>query len=115
MNGRIQTLLTQLHSQFDYIIVDAAPVGPVTDAYILSPFCDVTLYIVRHRYTPLAAIEKIDENNKINQLHNVAIVFNGVHSYGLFKKNNYYGYGYGYTSNKKTSSNGVAVQPVAKA
>ena len=108
MNGRIQTLLAQLHPMFDYIIVDAAPVSPVTDAYILSPYCDVTLYVVRHRYTPLAAVEKIDENNKVNQLHNVAIVFNGVRSYGLFKKNNYYGYGYGYTSNKKTGNSGVS-------
>lgn len=115
MNGRIQTLLTAFHSMFDYIVVDAAPVGPVTDTYILSPFCDVTLYIVRHRYTPIAAIEKIDENNKVNQLHNVAIVFNGVHSYSLFKKNNYYGYGYGYTGNKKEGSKGVtAVEPVTK-
>lgn len=115
MNGRIQTLLTALHSLFDYIVVDAAPVNPVTDAYILSPFCDVTLYIVRHRYTPIAAIEKIDENNKVNQLHNVAIVFNGVHSYSLFKKNNYYGYGYGYTGSKKEGSNGVStVQTVTK-
>ncbi|MBE7170902.1 MAG: polysaccharide biosynthesis tyrosine autokinase [Williamsia sp.] len=117
MNGRIQTLLTSLHGMFDYIIVDAAPVSPVTDAYILSPYCDVTLYVVRHRYTPLAAIEKIDEN-KVNQLHNVAIVFNGVRSYSLFK-NNYYGYGYGYTgssNNKKEGSKGSSpVQSISKA
>ena len=115
MNGRIQPLLASLHSMFDYIIVDAAPVNPVTDAYILSPFCDVTLYVIRHRYTPIDAVEKIDENNKINQLHNVAIVFNGVHSWGLFKKN-YYGYGYNYTGNKKEGNSDFAgVQPVTKA
>lgn len=115
MNGRISTLMASLHSMFDYIIVDAAPVGPVTDAYILSPYCDVTLYVVRHRYTPLAAIEKIDENNKVNQLHNIALVFNGVHSYNIFRKNNYYGYGYGYTGNSKNGKGVTPVQSVTKA
>lgn len=116
MNGRIQSLLASLNSSYDYIVVDAAPVSPVTDAYILSPFCDVTLYVIRHKYTPKDAVQKIDENNKVNQLHNVAIVFNGVHMWGLFKKDYYgYGYGYGYTNNKKGNNDDLKqVQPLAK-
>ncbi len=117
MNGKIQPLLASLNSMFDYIVVDAAPVAPVTDAYVLSPFCDVTLYVIRHNYTPKLAVEKIDENNKVNQLHNVALVFNGVHTWGWFKKHpyGYYGYGYGYTNNKtENSDRPKGVQPVTK-
>ncbi len=94
LNGKIDELLSYLDANYDTIIIDSAPVVPVTDAYILSPYCDATLYVVRHNYTPKTFIERIDANNKIQQLKNVAIVFNGVKSRGF--RNKYYGYGYGY-------------------
>jgi capsular exopolysaccharide synthesis family protein len=104
MNGRIQDLLSYLDEIFDYILIDTAPVSPVTDAYILSAYCDTTLYIIRHEYTPKVFIQRLDENNKINQLKNIALVFNGVHSRGFFKNNYGYGYGYGYMYNEKKGS-----------
>lgn len=92
MNGNAEDLLNELDNMFDHVIVDIAPVGPVSDAYIISPFCDVTLYVVRHGYTPKSFIERIDENIRLNNLTNVAIVFNGVAQRGFGKS---YGYGYG--------------------
>lgn len=93
LNGRAEVLLKYLDSQFDFIIVDVPPVGPVSDAYILAPFCDATLFVVRHAFTPKVFVERIDENIKLNNLPNPAIVFNAVAQRG-FGKNNY-GYGYG--------------------
>jgi tyrosine-protein kinase Etk/Wzc len=95
MNGRAKELFEYLDKFFDYIIIDVAPVGPVSDAYILSPYCDATLYIVRHGFTPKLFVGRIDENNKLNKLTNAAIVFNGVSKRG-FAGNYGYGYGYGY-------------------
>jgi tyrosine-protein kinase Etk/Wzc len=92
--SRLQDLLTYLDGIFDYIIVDSAPVGPVTDAYIISPYCDATLYIVRHKHTPKVLVEQIDKNSKVNKLKNMAIVFNGIRPRGFGK--HHYGYGYGY-------------------
>ncbi len=94
MNGRAEELLNYLDGLFDYIIIDVSPVGPVSDAYILSPFCDATLYIVRHGYTPKRFVERIDENNKLNKLTNAAIVFNGVSQRGFIGDRYNYGYGY---------------------
>ncbi len=100
MNGKIEDLIDFLNGIFDYIIIDIAPVGPVTDAYILSPLCDVTLYVIRHKYTPKVFVERLDENNKIKKLKNIALVFNGILPRG-FGKNNYgYGYGYGHEYNQ---------------
>jgi capsular exopolysaccharide synthesis family protein len=100
MDKRVQELLESVTDSFDHIIIDTAPVGLLSDAYVLSAYCDAALYIVRHRYTPKTAVQRIDENNKINVLKNLAIVFNGVKSRG-FRKNGYgYGYGYGYISNE---------------
>lgn len=94
MSNRLPELLTYLDNVFDYIIIDTAPVGPVTDAYIISPYCDATLYVIRHRHTPKVIVEQIDKNSKVNILKNMAIVFNGIRPKGFGK--HHYGYGYGY-------------------
>lgn len=100
LSDKIPELLNKLEARFDFIIVDTAPIGPITDAYILSSYCDATLYVVRHKYTPKVVVERIDEENKINQLKNPAIVFNAVRVRGFSSNYGYgYGYGYGYTYN----------------
>ncbi len=98
MDKKVQELLEYVSNDFDNIIIDTAPVGLLSDAYVLSAYCDAALYIIRHRYTPKTAVQRIDDNNKINVLKNMAIVFNGVKARG-FRKNGY-GYGYGYISNE---------------
>jgi len=101
MSERVPELLTHLSDIFDYIIIDTAPVGLLSDAYVLSSYCDATLYVVRHKHTRKESIQRLDANNKINELKNMAIVFNGVKSRG-FGKNGYgYGYGYGYIHKEK--------------
>ena len=96
MNGVAEEMLNQLDALYDYIVIDTAPVGPVTDAYTLSPFTDATLYVIRHKYTPKVFVERLDEENKIHHLHNAAIVFNGVEPRGFVSRSYGYGYGYGY-------------------
>ena len=99
-NGRLNQLLKVLEESFDYILMDTAPVNPVTDAYIISPMADVTLFIVRHDYTPKVLIQNLERQHKIDALKNPAIVYNGVKGRGV---QNYagYGYGYGYTEEKQ--------------
>jgi tyrosine-protein kinase Etk/Wzc len=93
LSDKTEELLNYLDEKFDYIVLDVPPVGPVSDAYTLAQFCDATLYVVRHGYTPKAFVERIDENIKLNNLPNPAIVFNAVAQRGFGK--NSYGYGYG--------------------
>jgi len=101
MSKKVPELFKYLSDIFDYIIVDTAPVGLLSDAYVLSNYCDATLYVVRHKHTRKVSIQRLDANNKINELKNMAIVFNGVRSRG-FGKNGYgYGYGYGYLHKEK--------------
>ena len=97
LSSRLGELFGYLEKNFDYIIADTAPVQPVTDAYIISEYCDATMFVVRHRYTPKVMIEILDDNNKIKALKNLSIVFNGVKARGFFGKTGFgYGYGYGY-------------------
>ena len=95
-NGKINKLFNYLENKFDLIIVDSAPIGLVTDAHVLSPLCDTTIYMVRHTYSPKNLLKRFDQNNEITPLKNPAIIFNGIKNRG-FTTNNY-GYGYGYNS-----------------
>lgn len=98
-NGRIQELLDYLSDIFDHIIIDTAPVNSITDAYILSPVCDISLFVIRHRFTQKVFIERLDQNH---QLKEIAIVFNDIRPRGFGKY--HYGYGYGYGYNYRTTS-----------
>jgi capsular exopolysaccharide synthesis family protein len=50
-NSKVQQLFDDVRNQFDYILVDSAPIGLVTDALLLNKYADMVLYIVRQRYT----------------------------------------------------------------
>ena len=110
LSDRTEELLQYLEKIFDYVIVDSAPVGLLSDGYVLAKHCDATLYVVRHKYTPKKMLERLDDSNKINELKNIALVFNGIKSRG-FGPNKYgYGYGYGYLyvqEPKKVNTNTV--------
>lgn len=101
-NGRLAELLLYLEKTFDCIIIDTAPINPVTDAYIISKMTDVTLFVIRHDYTPNMFLKKLTEQNTIKNLKNPAIIYNGIRGKGVKKYG--YGYGYGYTEDEKKSS-----------
>ena len=96
MNERLKELLDYLEEIFDHVVIDSAPASLLSDAYVLSPMCHATLYVVKHKFTPKVYLERLEQENSVNQLMNVGIIFNGIRSRG-FSKNGYgYGYGYGY-------------------
>ena len=107
-NNRI--FFEEMKKRYDYIIIDSAPVGLVSDTFSLAPFVDTTLFIVRHRYTFKRQLEFIDEVFVQRKLPRVWIVVNdlkmgarfGYYGYG-YGKGYGYGYGYGYVSQQKRS------------
>lgn len=96
LKGKLEELFSELEKSFDYIVVDSAPIVPVTDASIISKYCDVTIYVIRHGTTPKTHIRHLEQNSKARGLRNVCIVFNGLKSRGIGKYGDNYGYGYGY-------------------
>jgi len=96
LNGRIETLLAHLKTKFDIVVLDTAPINPITDFYTLASLCDLTLYVVRHAITPKMHIQHLDEHMEAHKVGNIAIVFNGVKKRGSGKYSYGYGYGYGY-------------------
>ena len=80
-----------LRDEYDYIIVDTAPVGLVSDSLQIGRVCDVTVYMCRADFTPKTSFELINGLSADKKLPNMAIVINGI---DMSKKK--YGYYYGY-------------------
>ncbi len=99
MNDKIDRLMKILENEFDIIIIDSVPVNPVSDAYIIGRFADITLFVVRHGVTPKTNIRLLDENMEMQRLKDVNIVFNGIKKRGFGTAGYGFVYGYGYNSN----------------
>ena len=80
-----------LAEEFDYVILDSAPVGLVSDTLIASRLADATLYICRADYSHKNDFELINDLKKKQKLPEMAIVVNGINM-----KKKKYGYYYGY-------------------
>ncbi|MEG1685974.1 MAG: polysaccharide biosynthesis tyrosine autokinase, partial [Bacteroides sp.] len=91
MSERLDSMIEQLKKQFDYIILDCAPVSLVTDSLILSRVADATIYVSRANYTYKKTISWINELVREKKLPSLSILLNGVE-----KEKSGYGYGYGY-------------------
>lgn len=81
-----------LRQEYDYIIVDTAPVGLVSDTLQLGRIADATIYICRADYTERAAFQMLNELVETEKLPNVSVVINGI---DMAKKKHSYAYGYG--------------------
>ena len=81
-----------LRQHFDYIIVDTAPVGLVTDTLQIAKVCDTTVYVCRADYTPKENFEMINGLAFSKKMPKMSIVVNGI---DMSKKKNGYYYGYG--------------------
>lgn len=102
--AKLKEAFTCFRSQFDYIIVDSAPVGMISDTLSLSKVTDFTLYICRIDYTHKSALSEIVEMQRSGQLNQISLIVNGGNladnKYGYSRKYGY-GYGYGYEESKK--------------
>ena len=87
----LNTIITELKAKYDYIILDTAPVGLVTDTLQIGKQADVTIIVCRADYTPKGAFELFNSLSAENKLPNMCIVLNGI---DMSKKK--YGYYYGY-------------------
>ncbi|MFM9987052.1 polysaccharide biosynthesis tyrosine autokinase [Flavobacterium sp.] len=92
----MKEMIDELKLKYDYIILDTPPVGLVSDAMELTPYCDATLYVVRQNVTRKEMLSLVNNKHKRGELSNISIVFNGFENKAKYGYNYGYGYGYGY-------------------
>ncbi len=110
LTSKIGALFDWLRKEFDAIIVDTAPVGLVSDSITLGKYADMTLYVVRQRYTYKKQLNYINELYHQKKLPNLALLVNDVVTHGAQGYYGYgagmYGYGYGYGADSGYFENG---------
>ena len=102
----LEKAIETLKKNFDYVILDTAPVGMVTDTLLIGRIADLSVYVCRADYTRKVEFILINELAENNKLPNLCITINGLdlqkkkygYYYGYGKYGKYYGYGkrYGY-------------------
>lgn len=106
-----------LKEHFDYIILDTAPIGMVTDTQLIARVADLSVYVCRSGYTAKSEFKLINALKEENKLPHPCILLNGIDmnqrengsyygygKYGKYGKYGYgkkYGYGYGYGYEKE--------------
>lgn len=102
-SDRTEQVFDELKQLYDFIIIDSPPVGIVSDAYLLTKYADVTLYIVRQGFTHKEAFNNNLQHILQKKISNVSLILNDVKARGMA-----YDYGYEYTyysENGKSSLN----------
>lgn len=100
LSDRMDEMISELKTRFDKIVIDTPPVGLVSDGIILAKYADSTMYVVRDGVTQKGHLQQINQLCEMEQINNVAIIFNAVRKkhggYGGYGGKAGYGYGYGY-------------------
>ncbi len=100
MSRKMQELMEELEKRYDVIIIDTPPIGLVTDALVLMPYAEHSVFVVRQNYTPTDLIKNAQELYLAGKITNISILFNDLKAHG--KSYGYgYGYGYGYYEDKE--------------
>ncbi|MBO4942780.1 MAG: polysaccharide biosynthesis tyrosine autokinase [Muribaculaceae bacterium] len=108
MSDRMKHMIETLREEYDYVLLDTAPIGLISDTFLITRFSDLQLYVSRANYTSKKCLRELDSAIASGKFSSVYIVLNGVdmaagsytyRRYGAYggygKKNAPYGYGYG--------------------
>ena len=102
-----EQVMALLREEYDYIILDTAPVGIVSDTLQIGRVADITVFICRADYTPKSSFGLLNSLSDEKKMPNPCVVLNGIdmskrkygyyYGYGRYGKYGRYGYGkYGY-------------------
>lgn len=115
ISSNMGSMLAQLREEFDYVILDTAPIGIVSDTFLICRHSDLQLYVTRANFSTKKSLKVLHDAVKSNKFSSVYIVLNGVNmasnsymyrrygEYGRYKYQSY-GYGYGYGTHHKSDN-----------
>lgn len=88
----LDIIINLLKEKYDYIMIDTAPVGLVTDTLQIARVANASIYMCRADYTPKSSFNLINALANEKKFPNMAIVLNGI---DMSKRKYSYYYGYG--------------------
>ena len=92
MSEKFDLMITQLLSDYDYIIFDTPPIGVVIDANMLLKYSDIFLLVLKADVAEKVYLENFNKLRVEKSIKSSGIILNLVKN----QKSDGYGYGYGY-------------------
>jgi capsular exopolysaccharide synthesis family protein len=77
-NVEMKKMIDQIRNQFDFIIIDNAPVGIVTDGFIVSNLSDLNILILRYGISHKHQVDIFNQYVANKTIHNPAILVNDI-------------------------------------
>ncbi|WP_081724825.1 polysaccharide biosynthesis tyrosine autokinase [Gordonia alkanivorans] len=93
-----------LSESFDFVLVDSAPILPVSDASVVSKWMDGLILVVRSSKTKRAELESTLSDMAVEQTRVLGVVLNGIEEGDSLGAYSYYGYGFQEQSVEGSSS-----------
>lgn len=111
LSEKLNQIIAELQSKFDYVVIDNAPVGLVTDGIETLRKADYPIYVLRAEYSDKHFIQNVARLKNENQIGRLTAVLNDVDmSRKQYGYNYGYTYGYGYGTGYYTEDPGVKMR-----
>ena len=105
MSKRLDDMVEKLRNEYDYIVIDTAPVGAVSDSFLIDRVVDIAIYMCRMDYSDKRNIEFLNHVKADKSLKRPYLVINDVNMQSKYYYHRGYSYGYGnYYGHKKGNS-----------
>lgn len=104
--GRLDDLIAELRTRYDYIYIDCPPLNIVADTSVIARVADISIFVIRVGLMERVLVPEVEEIYRSNRLPNMVVLLNAVkerpgrYGYHRYGYNYGYGYGYGYTEKK---------------
>lgn len=114
LGERLDKCISSMRDKFDYVIIDSAPIGLVSDTLLAARVSDVQIYVVRANYSTRKCMKLMHSAINTGRFTNTYLILNSVNirsnayryrrygSYGVYGSKK--GYGYGYAEAPSTKS-----------
>ena len=104
MSKRLDDMVEKLRNEYDYIVIDTAPVGAVSDSFLIDRVVDIAIYMCRMDYSDKRNIEFLNHVKADKTLKRPYLVINDVNMQSKYYYHRGYSYGYGnYYGHKKNN------------
>lgn len=109
LDERLDECISTLRNQYDYVIIDSAPIGLVSDSLLAARISDVQIYVARANYSTRRCLKMMHAAIDTGRFPNTYMILNSVDirsnayryrrygSYGVYGTKKGYGYGYAET------------------
>lgn len=96
---RLQALLADFRTRYDYVLIDCPPIELVADTHIIEKYADRTIFVVRAGLLERSMLPELEALYTEHKFKNMSVLLNGTEGNGSYRYGYRYGYHYGYGSN----------------